>query len=112
MGAISLTSTLTLLQIKHWKEQVFIILDAKMEEYCKHLVQNMFKVLSLLSINIEKEQLFIEFVTTWQASLSSSLQAIHGKEKLFNILQATLEGISKFSWKALLSSSLEAIHGK
>src|SRR4051812_21699556 len=29
MGAISLTSTLTLFQTKHWKEQLFIILDCK-----------------------------------------------------------------------------------
>src|SRR3954452_23803169 len=91
MGEISFTSTLTLLQTKHWKEQLFIILDARIEEYCKHLAQNMFKVLVLLSTNIGKEQLSIEFVTTWHASRSSTLEAIHGKQQLFNILQATME---------------------
>jgi hypothetical protein len=40
----------------------------------------------LLSTNLGKEQLFDKVVTT-QASLSS-LQAIHGKEQLFNILHA------------------------
>jgi hypothetical protein len=62
------------------------MLAALMEEYCKHCAQNMFKILSLLLINRGKEQLFDKVVTT-QASLSS-LQAIHGKEQLFNILHA------------------------
>jgi hypothetical protein len=33
MGAISFTSTLTLWQTKHWKEQLFNILVALMGEY-------------------------------------------------------------------------------
>jgi hypothetical protein len=86
MGAVSLSNILTLLQTKHVKEQLFNILVALMEEYCKHWAQNMFKILSLLSTNLGKEQLFDKVVTT-QASLSS-LQAIHGKEQLFNILHA------------------------
>jgi hypothetical protein len=57
-----------------------------MEDYCKHYAQNMLKILSLLSTNLGKEQLFDKIVIT-QASLSS-LQAIHGKEKLLNILHA------------------------
>ena len=40
------------------------ILDALIGEYCKHLLQNMFKVLSLLSTNLWKEQLFIKVFTT------------------------------------------------
>jgi hypothetical protein len=86
MGAVSLSNIVTLLQTKHWKEQVFNILVALMEEYCKHLAQNMFKILSSLSTNLGKEQLFGKVVTT-QASLSS-LEAIHGKEQSFNILHA------------------------
>jgi hypothetical protein len=86
MGAVSLSNILTLLQTKHLKEQMFNILVALMEEYCKHWAQNMFKILSLLSTNLGKEQLFGKVVTT-QVSLSS-LQAIHGKEQLFNILHA------------------------
>ena len=92
MGAISFTSTLTLLQTKHWKEQVFNILVALMGEYCKHLEQNMFNILALLSTNLGKEQLVGKVVTT-QASLSLSLQAIHGKEQLFDILQAIGEKV-------------------
>jgi hypothetical protein len=45
-----------------------------MEEYCKHWAQNMFTILSLLSTNLGKEQLFGKVVTT-KVSLSS-LQAI------------------------------------
>jgi hypothetical protein len=86
MGAFSLSNIITLLQTKNLKEQVFNILVALMEEYCKHWTQNMFKILSLLSTNLGKEQLFDKVVTT-QASLSS-LQAIHGKEQLFNVLHA------------------------
>jgi hypothetical protein len=86
MGAVSLSNILTLLQTKHVKEQLFNILVALMEEYCKHWAQNMLTILSLLSTNLGKEQLFGKVVTT-QASLSS-LQAIHGKEQLFNILHA------------------------
>jgi hypothetical protein len=86
MGAFSLSDILTLLQTKHLKEQVFNILVALMEEYYKHCAQNMFKILSLLSTNLRKEQLFSKVVTT-KVSLSS-LQAIHGKEQLFNILHA------------------------
>jgi hypothetical protein len=67
MGAFSLSKILTLLQTKHW-------------------AQNMLKILSMLSTNLGKGQLFDKVVTT-QASLSS-LQAIHGKEQLFNILHA------------------------
>jgi hypothetical protein len=78
MGAFSFANILTLLQTKHFKEQVFNILVALMEEYCKHCAQNMCKILSLLSTNLAKEQLFDKVVTT-QASLSS-LQAIHEKE--------------------------------
>jgi hypothetical protein len=58
---------------------------------CKHFAQNMFKILFLLSTNLGKEQLFDKVVTT-QASLSS-LQAIHGKEQLFNILHAMGEKV-------------------
>jgi hypothetical protein len=61
-------------------------LVALMEEYCKHWAQNMFKILSLLSKNLGKEQLFSKVVTT-KVSLSS-LQAIHEKEQLFNIFHA------------------------
>jgi hypothetical protein len=86
MGAFSLSKILTLLQTKHVKELLFNILVALMEEYCKHWAQNMFKILSLLSTNLGKGQLFDKVVRT-QASLSS-LQAIHGKEQLFNILHA------------------------
>jgi hypothetical protein len=86
IGAFSLSNILTLLQTKHLKEQVFNILVALMEEYCNHYAQNMFKILSLLSTNLGKEQLFGKVVTT-QASLSL-LQAIHGKDQLFNILHA------------------------
>jgi hypothetical protein len=86
MGAISFTSILTLLQTKHWKEKVFNILVALMGEYCKHIAQNMFNILSWLSTNLGKEQLFIKVVTT-QASMSS-LQSTHGKEKLFDKLHA------------------------
>jgi hypothetical protein len=50
------------------------------------LAQNMFTILSLLSTNLGKEQLFGKVVTT-KVSLSS-LQAIHGKEQLFNLLHA------------------------
>jgi hypothetical protein len=135
MGAISSSNILTLLQTKHWKEQLFNILVALKEEYCKHWAQNMFTILSLLSTNLGKEQLFGKVVTT-QASLSS-LQAIHGKEQLFNILVALMEEYCKhwaqnmFTILALLStnlgkeqlfgkvvitkvslSSLQAIHGK
>jgi hypothetical protein len=92
MGAISFTSILTSLQTKHWKEQVFNILVALMGEYCKHLAQNMFNILSWFSTNLGKVQLFIKVVTT-QALASSSLQAIHGKEQLFNILQARGEKV-------------------
>jgi hypothetical protein len=74
------------LQTKHLKEQVFNIFVALMEEYCKHWAQNIFKILSLLSTNLGKEQLFDKVVTT-KVSLSS-LQAIYGKEQLFNILHA------------------------
>jgi hypothetical protein len=42
MGAMSSSNILTLLQTKHLKEQVFNILVALMEEYCKHWAQNMF----------------------------------------------------------------------
>jgi hypothetical protein len=86
MGAFSLSNIITLLQTKHWKEQLFNILVALIEEYCKHLTQNMFKILSMLSTNLGEEQLFGKVVTT-KVSLSS-LQAIHGKEQLFNILHA------------------------
>jgi hypothetical protein len=86
MGAFSLSNILTLLQTKHLKEQLFNILVALMEEYCKHWAQNMFTILSLLSTNLGKEQLFGKVVTT-KVSLSS-LQAIYGKEQLFNILHA------------------------
>jgi hypothetical protein len=86
MGAFSLSNIITLLQTKHWKEQLFNILVALMEEYCKHCAQNIFKSLSLLSTNLGKEQLFDTVVTT-KVSLSS-LQAIYGKEQLFNILHA------------------------
>jgi hypothetical protein len=86
MGAFSLSNIITLLQTKHLKEQVFNILVALMEEYCKHWAQNMFTILSLLSTNLGKEQLFGTVVTT-KVSLSS-LQVIHGKEQLFNILHA------------------------
>jgi hypothetical protein len=85
MGANSSLNIITLLQTKHVKEQLFNNLVALMEEYYKHWAQNMFKMLSLLSTNLGKEQLFDKVVTT-QESLSS-LQAIHGKEQLFNILQ-------------------------
>jgi hypothetical protein len=84
MGAFSFAKILTLWQTKNWKEQSFNILVTLMGEYCKHYAQNMFKILSLLSKNLGKEQLFDKVVTT-QASFSS-LQAIHGKEQLFNIL--------------------------
>jgi hypothetical protein len=93
MGAISFTSILTSLQTKHWKEQVFNILVALMGEYCKHLAQNMFNILALLSTNLGKEQLFIKVVTTQALASSISLQAIHGKEQLFNILQAIGEKV-------------------
>jgi hypothetical protein len=86
MGAFSLSNIITLLKTKHLKEQLFNILVALMEEYCKHSAQNMSKILSLLSINLGKEQLFGKVVTT-KVSLSS-LQGIHGKEQLFNILDA------------------------
>jgi hypothetical protein len=86
MGAFSLSNIITLLETKHLKEQVFNILVALMEEYCKHWAQNIFKILSFLLTNLGKEQLFDKVVTT-QASLSS-LQAIHEKEQLFNILHA------------------------
>jgi hypothetical protein len=86
MGAISSSNILTLLQTKHLTEQVFNILVALMEEYCKHCAQNMFTILSLLSTNLGKEQLFGMVVTT-KVSFSS-LPAIHGKEQLFNILHA------------------------
>jgi hypothetical protein len=43
MGGFSLSNILTLLQTKHWKEQLFNIVVALMEEYCKHCAQNMFK---------------------------------------------------------------------
>jgi hypothetical protein len=86
MGAISFSNIITLLQTKHLKEQVFNILVALIEEYCKHWAQNMFKIISLLSTNLGKEQLFGKVVTT-KVSLSS-LQEIHGKEQLFNILHA------------------------
>jgi hypothetical protein len=86
MVAFSFSNILTLLQTKHWKEQLFNILVALMEEYGKHWAQNMFKILSLLSTNLGKEQLFDKVITT--QALLSSLQAIHGKEKLFNILHA------------------------
>jgi hypothetical protein len=64
MGAISWISILSLLQTKHWKEQLFNSLVALIGEYCKHLAQNMFKVLTLLSTNLGKEQLFDKVVTT------------------------------------------------
>jgi hypothetical protein len=83
---MSFTNILILLQTKHWKQQLFNILVTLMEDYCKHYAQNMLKILSLLSTNLGKEQLFDKIVIT-QASLSS-LQAIHGKEKLLNILHA------------------------
>jgi hypothetical protein len=86
MGAVSLSNIVTLLQTKHLKEQLFNILVASMEEYCKHCAQIIFKILSLLSTNLGKEQLFGKVVTT-KVSLSS-LQAIHGKDQLFNILHA------------------------
>jgi hypothetical protein len=86
MGVFSLLNILTLLQTKHLKEQMFNILVALMEEYCKHWAQNMFKILSLLLTNLGKEQLFGKVVTT-KVSLSL-LQAIHGKEQFFNILHA------------------------
>jgi hypothetical protein len=86
IGAFSFLNILTLLETKHWKEQLFNILVALMEEYYKHCAQNMFKILSLLSKNLGEEKLFDKAVTT-QASLSS-LQAIHGKEQFFNILHA------------------------
>jgi hypothetical protein len=86
MGGFSFSNIVTLLQTKHLKEKVFNILVALMEEYCKHWAQNMFTILALLSTNLGTEQLFDKVVTT-QASLSS-LQAIHGKEQLFNILHA------------------------
>jgi hypothetical protein len=57
-----------------------------MEEYYKHWAQKKVKILSLLSKNLGKEQLFDKVVTT-KVSLSS-LQAIHGKEQFFNILHA------------------------
>jgi hypothetical protein len=86
MGAFSLSNILTLLQSKHLKKQLFNILVALMEEYCKHWAQNMFTIFSLLSTNLGKEQSFGKVVTT-KVSLAS-LQAIHGKEQLFNILHA------------------------
>jgi hypothetical protein len=86
MGAFSFSNIVTLLQNKHLKEQVFNILVALMEEYCKHWAQNMFTILSFLSTNLGKEQLFGKVVTT--KVLLSLLQAIHGKEQLFNILHA------------------------
>jgi hypothetical protein len=64
MGAFSFSKMLTLLQTKHLKEQSFNILVALMEEYSKHCAQNMFKILSLLSTNLGKEQLFNKVVTT------------------------------------------------
>jgi hypothetical protein len=64
MGAFSLSNIITLLQTKHLKEQVFNILVALMEEYCKHWAENIFKILSLLSTNLGKEQLFDKVVTT------------------------------------------------
>jgi hypothetical protein len=94
MGANSSSNILTLLQTKHLKEQVFNISVALMEEYCKHWAQNLLTILSLLSINLGKEQLFSKVVTT-KVSLSS-LQAIHGKEQLFNILHA-IEDKVKYS---------------
>jgi hypothetical protein len=44
MGEISFSIIQALLQTKHWKEQLFNILDATMGENCKHLLQSMFKV--------------------------------------------------------------------
>jgi hypothetical protein len=86
MGAFSLSNILTLVQTNYLKEQLFNILVALMEEYCKHCAQNMFKITSSLSTNLGKEQLFGKVVTTKVSLLS--LQAIHGKEQLFNILHA------------------------
>jgi hypothetical protein len=70
MGGISFISILTVLQTMHWKEQLFHILVALMRDSCKHFAQNIFKILSLLSTNLGKEQLFDKVVTT-QLSVSS-----------------------------------------
>jgi hypothetical protein len=98
MGAFSFSNILTLLQTKHLKDQLFNILVVLMEEYCKHCAQNMFKIVSLLSTNLRKEQLFGKVVTT-KVSFPS-LQAIHEKEQLFNILHA-IGGKVKHSWLSM-----------
>jgi hypothetical protein len=93
IGAISFSSIQALLQTKHMKEHLFNTLDATMGENCKHLLQSMFKVVvSWLSTNIGKEQLFFKFVTSQQASFLS-LQATHVKEQLCNILHAMGEKV-------------------
>jgi hypothetical protein len=102
MGAFSFSNIVTLLQTKHWKEQFFNIFVALMEEYCKHCAQNMFNNLSLLLTNLGKEQLFGKVGTT-KVSLSS-LQAIHGKEQLFNILHAIVEKVKHSKLSMVMST--------